>query len=658
MSQIVGTTHNDTLTGASGNDTILGQQGNDSITGGSPAENLLVDGSFETAPVGANTWSHYAQVGGWRSDTGVEVWGKDFIVHATDGNNVAELDFDNNFSKVWQDVKTTAGQEYALTLDTAMRPGTSAATNAINIFWNGVQVGRVEPGSVDWAHQHFNVIGSGGTDRLEFREDANQNDSYGGLMDNVRLTAEGTGNKLFGGSGNDTIVAGNHNDLLVGGGDGSAGNVDMTRMKVAEDVTAQVSFDGSGAGYHNVVGMYVYDKSGQITGVKMIYTDISGQGVHGQDDVSVGLSAGDHFGFFVASNARNQAGNAALLDSTTGTFKMVDATDGSAANVNSGHEMKLVFVAADGTMTDVKTQYGTSLFSTNTSDNGDGFRHAHTTVDPLTGKLSVAFEDLQGGGDQNFHDANFSVMIGTTNAVQMAHELGSGHTSAANNDLLIGGTGDDTLVGLSGDDTLHGGLGNNSLFGGSGDDKVIADGGNDKIDGGSGFDTLDLSNATGALKIDLSKHTAEGFGHLTVKSMEGLISGGFADTIKGDKRDNVIDGGAGNDTIRGYIGADTLTGGAGDDKFLWQLKDVVDASGHSLGIDTITDFGNGKDVLDIHKMFSGIKGSHASLVSLVDTTTGTELHAMVHGHNLEVAMLTGVHNVTVADLMHAHELLA
>ena len=653
MTQIVGGSGNDTLHGASGADTILGSGGHDSLIGATAAlgANLLVDGSFETSGIADNTWAPYVSVGGWHSDSGVEVWGKDFILPASDGNAIMELDFDNQFSKVWQDVKTDAGREYTLSMDTAMRPGTDAGTNAINVFWNDQLVGRIEPGSTAWAASQFHVVGSGGTDRLEFREDAGAtNDSYGGMIDNVKLQAEGASNFIVGGTGNDTLSAGNQNDMLVGN-DAKSGAVDMTKMKASEDVTAKVTFDGSGAGYHNTVGMYTYDKDGVITGVQIVYKDISGQGVNnGPANPDVTLKAGEHFGFFVASNAYNQDGNAALLNDGTGAFKLVDAVTGGAANVAAGHEFKLVFVAADGTETDVKTQYGTSLFTTNTADNGDGYQHARTTVDPLTGKLSVAFEDLQNGGDQNFWDANFSIDVGSTNAVQMAHAgASSGH--AVNNDLLLGGTGNDTLIGMSGDDTLNGGSGSNNLFGGSGDDRFVAGGGNDKITGGSGFDTLDLSNATGAVTINLSKHTLVGYGVDVVKSVEGVIATSFNDTIMGDKRANDINGGAGDDHLRGYLGADTLTGGAGADTFVWLKKDLAK------GGDELTDFGNGKDVLDLHKLFNGIHGDHSGLVSLVDKTDGSEIHASFGGHDVTVAMLDGVHGATVADLLAAHQLL-
>jgi Ca2+-binding RTX toxin-like protein len=657
MAKIDGTGGSDTLNGGTGSDTIVGYHGNDVIAGANlTTENLLIDGSFESAKIGAGKWTHFAEVGGWRSDTGVEVWGKDFIVKSDDGNVAVELDFDNRFSKIWQDVKTAAGQEYVLSLDTALRPGTAAATNAINVFWNGQQVAHIEPGSTQWAKNAFKVVGSGGTDRLEFREDANKSDSLGGLIDNVKLQAQGNGNALLGGVGNDVITAGNTNDLLVGN-DGKTGNADMTKLKIVDDVTAHVTFDGSGAGYRNAIGVYTYDASGTITGTKLIYADVSGAGAQGLANVDFGLKAGENFGFFLAANAQGQAGNAALLNNAATTYKLVDATSGGTANVNAGHEFKLVAVAADGTTTDIKTANGTSIFTTHTSANGDGYRHAQTVVDPVNGKLSVKFEDLWNGGDQNFFDGNFTVNIGVTNAVQLAHEGVFGTTSAYNNDMLSGGIGNDTIMGLSGNDTLNGGTGTNKLFGGSGNDKFVASGGNDQIVGGSGRDMLDVSNATGGVRVDLSKSTMSGFGTSSVKSIEDFYGSSFDDVVKGSKAANDLTGGAGNDSLRGFSGADTLTGGAGDDTFRWQRLDVMSKAGTSLGMDHITDFDAGNDTLDLRKIFSGIKGDHAKLVDFVDTKAGTEIYATLGDHKVGVAVLDGVHGLTVADLVASQDLL-
>ena len=439
--------------------------------------------------------------------------------------------------------------------------------------------------------------------------------------------------------------------------DPSAVAIDASKLHVSQDVTAQITYDGSGAGFHNSVGMYTYDASGNVTGVQLVYGNVSGQGVGtGPQNTSIALHAGDHIGFFVASNAFSQGDSSAVFGGTGGSFKLVDASTGQNANVTTGHQMSLVYVAPNGTQTTVETQYGSSIFSSNTADNIDNFQHTHFSIDPTTGKLSVAFEDLLNGGDQNWHDANFSINLGAANAALIAHPNAS-LASSNNNDLLIGGTGADTVLGMSGNDTLMGGLGNNVLYGGSGNDSIVAGGGNDVIDGGSGSDTVDFSNATSAINVDLSKHTETGFGTDTLKSIESVIGSAYNDVLRGGKDNDQLNGGAGNDTLRGGAGSDTLTGGTGADTFVWMKSDVVGPLGHSLGLDQVTDFGNGKDVLDVHNLFNGVAGSHASLLSFVDGSAGTQMWATVGTQHVEIAVLEGVHGLSVAALEASGQIL-
>ena len=151
-----------------------------------------MDGGFEQANVRAGTWSHFSEVGGWKSDTGVEVWGKNFHnVKATEGDKVAELDFDNRRSNLYQDVKTEAGVEYEFSFDFAKRSDSKAGSDTIEIFWNGEKIASVEPTSTAWNKAEFKVTGTGGSDRIEFREQASDNDSYGGLIDNASLKSTG-----------------------------------------------------------------------------------------------------------------------------------------------------------------------------------------------------------------------------------------------------------------------------------------------------------------------------------------------------------------------------------------------------------------------------------------------------------------------------------
>ena len=101
------------------------------------------------------------------------------------------------------------------------------------------------------------------------------------------------------------------------------------------------------------------------------------------------------------------------------------------------------------------------------------------------------------------------------------------------------------FVGSPDADTLDGGGGNDWIFGGEGDDTLDGNTGNDRLIGGEGRD--------------------------------------------------VLDGGEGDDWLSGGAGTDTLTGGAGADTFAYHAGD---------GSDTITDFTNGEDVIDLSSLDS------------------------------------------------------
>lgn len=89
----------------------------------------------------------------------------------------------------------------------------------------GALIETFDPTSTSWTTRTLNVTGSGGLDRLEFREVVADNDQYGGLLDNITLTARdddtiiaGAGNDTIdGGAGNDTITGGAGNDTITGG---------------------------------------------------------------------------------------------------------------------------------------------------------------------------------------------------------------------------------------------------------------------------------------------------------------------------------------------------------------------------------------------------------------------------------------------------------
>lgn len=520
---------------------------------------------------------------------------------------------------------------------------------------------------------------------------------FGGGRDDV-LIGNGDVDRMHGGGGNDQMDGGAGNDVMFGES-GRGGVADMTRMRIFEDVKGSATFMGESAGYMNALGMYKIAADGTIYDVKMLWSNASEVGsggnlVAGKSAVDFGLAAGDRVGFFVVPNGFSNSEK--VLSSQKGTWQFVDAK-GQPGNINGGVELKLVLVDAKGRTTDVKSEYGTSVFHSvddgSLGLNGDKLNHVHAEVDVATGTLRIGFEDLKNGGDRDYDDSVFLVNIGQTNAALLP-KVSTGESSSSHDDVMHGGEGHDQLIGMagndrmdggdgndrmwgnSGDDVMHGGAGDDELYGGkgndtlsdgegddhvdgnSGDDHVVAGEGNDVYDGGSGFDTVDFSNATRGMMVNLNQHVAEGMGKDQLDSIEGVVGSKFDDNITGNKEANVLNGGDGNDVIRGLGGADTLTGGDGHDTFVWLAKDVIDAKGNHLGVDVVTDFGK-EDTLDFRKLLQDQKyESIDDVVAVKSDGVNSHVYAQLQGNWVEVVVLNDFHASSASELLKSGMLLA
>jgi hypothetical protein len=159
------------------------------------SDNLLVNGSFESsslAPLETGRWGAFSSVPGWTAISGsaIELWNNLNGVQAADGQNYGELDYKSAQDGFYQDVKTVAGQKYDLSFDARSRPGSTSSTTTMEVLWNGSVVATVPPGDA-WKNYDFSVVGTGGQDRLTFREAAGQgSDGLGALYDNVALVAK------------------------------------------------------------------------------------------------------------------------------------------------------------------------------------------------------------------------------------------------------------------------------------------------------------------------------------------------------------------------------------------------------------------------------------------------------------------------------------
>ena len=169
-----------------------------------------------------------------------------------------------------------------------------------------------------------------------------------------------------------------------------------------------------------------------------------------------------------------------------------------------------------------------------------GFTYAPPNTVPTHDPIVLAFTVTDNDGDT----ASSSIVIDVS-ALPISGATTRGTIAAetlnGNNsaNTIDGGGGNDTINGSGGDDILYGGLGNDTLNGGTG---------NDTLYGGIGNDTLN--------------------------------------------------GDGGNDRLIGGAGNDILTGGAGADTFVFAAQ--LNAA---TNVDTVKDFGNGADKIELNTLF-------------------------------------------------------
>ena len=257
----------------------------------------------------------------------------------------------------------------------------------------------------------------------------------------------------------------------------------------------ETDFFSSTAGYNNTFGYYIADAQGNPLGGAVIEANAHETGQH---DTFIDLSSyqgAAMIGFFLVQDGASNFPS--LADGTTVTFDQV------------GGQWK---VFADGTLLDYDGK--TVLFS-DVNLNGDHYDHVKDTGNPGTQN----WEDLWGGGDQNFNDVNLNASLhyiqltpdaadqaititatdqgGLTAHTSFNLDLTNGtaafaslHEGTSGGDVLISSGFGDLLSGGAGGDVLIGSEGNDYLVGGGGNDIMLAGSGNDLLYGGLGSDIM------------------------------------------------------------------------------------------------------------------------------------------------------------------------
>jgi Ca2+-binding RTX toxin-like protein len=143
---------------------------------------------------------------------------------------------------------------------------------------------------------------------------------------------------------------------------------------------------------------------------------------------------------------------------------------------------------------------------------------------------------------------------------------------------------------------LIGNAGNNRLFGRGGDDVLFASAGNDSSNGGAGSDTIEFTVGEWA-GVTVNLATGKGGGAAAGQSFVNIEN-----VIGNAGKDHIIGNAAANH-LSGYTGNDVLTGGGGKDLF-----EFIDAD----GADTITDFKDKTDRIDLNYHVNGVDIDHFS----------------------------------------------
>jgi hypothetical protein len=155
------------------------------------ATELIINGSFENLGFGHSLPDHqadvYSVIDGWFSLThGIEVQ-NNVLGAGSDGHNVVELDTNQNSSMSQLVLGTKKNQSYTLSFDLLDRAGVDAASQGIQVLWDGKVVGTYGAGYSAWTMKTLTVTGSKfGADLLTFRA-MGSSDTLGTTLDNVSL---------------------------------------------------------------------------------------------------------------------------------------------------------------------------------------------------------------------------------------------------------------------------------------------------------------------------------------------------------------------------------------------------------------------------------------------------------------------------------------
>ncbi len=610
----------DTLNGAGGNDTLMGGFGNDSLTGGS----------------GNDVFSYNARQ-----------FGNDTITDFTQGQD--KIDLSSLFVADLASLQPFMAQSG---LDTVITFKYGGNTESITLK-------GIVPGNLTNSDFIFNAVATNltvnATDYQDVIFGGNGNDSlYGGNGYDTLLAGAGN-DYLDGGFGNDNLTGGSGSDIFAittrqFGNDTitdfaqGQDKIDLSILNVADLASLQPFMTQSGL---DTIIYLKYDGDaesvtikgvvpGALTASDFIFNTLSTAltvnatdypdaifGGNGNDSIFGGngydtLSAGagnDYLdGGYGNDSLTGGSGNDIFAITTRqfGNDTIIDFTQGQ-----DKIDLSILHVADLASLQPFITQSG---LDTVISLKYDGDVESITIKGVVPAALTTS----------DFIFSTSSTAL-TVNATDYPDAIFGGN----GNDSLYGGNGYDTLSAGAGNDYIDGGYGDDSLIGGSGNDIfaiTTRQFGNDTItDFTQGQDKIDLSflhigdlaalqsfmsqsgvNTVISLKYDGDAEsitikgvvpgalTASDFIFNTAITALTVSATSYPDAIFGGNGNDSLFGGDGYDTLSGGAGNDYLDAGSGDDSLIGGAgNDIFAFTARQFGNDTITDFTQGQDKIDL-----------------------------------------------------------
>jgi len=614
--RLVGGGGDDTLDGGAGNDTLEGGVGADTLIGGADIDtatyanavgaiSLNFATNVHTGEAAGDTFSSIEQfVGSAFDDVFTSVAAAIQTFQGGAGNdiyNVEGNDVVQEFTNQGVDEVRTATTAYTLgvNVENLTFVGTGNFTGVGNAEAN-ILTGGAGNDILTGGAGADTLIGGAGIDTAAFvgngvfinlatgvhgGEAAGDTfigiEQFSGTSQADTMIGDAANNVLLGNNGNDVLSGGLGADVLDGGaGTDTASYANATEgvsLNFATNVHTGEATGDTFSSIEQFVGSTFDDVFTSTSALAQTFIGGAGDDVYvvdandtvvegvneGIDEVRVSVST-----FTLSANIEN------LTFVGSGNF----VGSGSAvANVITGGAGNDVLTGAGG---------GDTLI-------GGAGTDTASFLSSVTVNLATGIHSGEAAGDVYVGIEGFS---GSSQADTLIGDAGDNHFSGGGgNDRLQGGAGADTLLGGDGidmaayDDStsgivvnlstgLHGGaatgdvLGSIEVVSGSEYDDIvtassaglifIGSGGADQLNGGAGIDGVSYRQSDSGILVDLDAGIglggqAEGD---TLFAMEDVYGSGFNDTLLGNWRPNLIEGGGGNDYIDGGDGDDVIYG--------------------------------------------------------------------------------------------------